>query len=68
MVDESETNLQGARRDRQWFAEKAALTTIGKATGLLDEGPQSIPAAITKVTVVLNHSSERNVIEGERVE
>ena len=35
LVDEAETNMAGAREDRQWSAANGSLTTIGKATGLL---------------------------------
>jgi len=34
-VNESATNLEGAREDRQWAAANGALTNIGKLTGTL---------------------------------
>ena len=37
LVDEAETNMAGAREDRQWSAANGALTTIGKATGLITD-------------------------------
>lgn len=37
IVDEAETNMDGAREDHQWSAANAALTTIGKAIGVLTD-------------------------------
>lgn len=35
IVDEFETNVYGAREDKQWSASNAAITGIGKALGIL---------------------------------
>jgi len=56
-IGEAEVNLHMARRDGQLSAANAALTTIGKAAGLLDAQPQAA-VQITKVTVVLNRRKE----------
>ena len=52
-IDEAEVHRQGAMADHQWSAANAALTTIGKAAGLLEGQPQA-PVPISKITVVLN--------------
>ena len=37
IVDEFETNVDGARADKQWTASNSAITGIGKAIGILTD-------------------------------
>jgi len=37
LVDESEANMAGAREDHQWSAANGAVSTIGKALGILTD-------------------------------
>ena len=70
LVDELETNLQGARQHKQMSAANGALQLIGKATGLLTDvpSPQDRPLNVTKVTIVLNHGERQSkVVEGTGV-
>ena len=67
VIEDSEVNLRLGRFLGQMAPANGALQLIGRTAGLLTESPQT-QVAITKVTVVLKHGNEDNVIEGERVE
>lgn len=58
LVDEAETNLHGAREDRDWSPANSALTMIGKATGLLADTPNAPVAPIQIVFVTRGQENQ----------
>ena len=54
LVDEAESNLEGARAANQWGSANGAIEWIGRATGLVsDKQPVGGSVAVTKIIINL---------------
>ena len=53
LLDEAETNLDGAREARQWASANGSLEFIGRATGLITDKQQTPTVPVTQIIINL---------------
>ncbi len=59
-MKEVETNITGARAEKQYAAANRGTEQALKLSGLLSDKPDSGSIQVTKVTVVLNHGNRED--------